>query len=245
MKNQPQISVIIPIYNTEKYLKKCLNSIVNQTLKEIEIICVDDGSTDSSLSILQEYAKKDKRVKIIEKKISTGAGDSRNQGIKIANGEYLWFVDSDDWVDLCACEKVYKQAHQCNADIVIFGAKRYDEKNRQCTPRKFNSDIFPSKIFNARDIAKNIFQISIPVAWDKMFKKSFVVNEKIEFQNIQCCNDIGFVQTCIGIATKITYVDDYLYTHRINTGTNISATRGFFYDCCFKALQSYKKGRIF
>ena len=93
-----KVSVIIPLYNVENYLKQCLDSVVNQTLKEIEIICINDGSTDNSKQILEDYARKDDRIKIINRK-NSGQGVARNVGIKYAKGEYIGFVDSDDWVD--------------------------------------------------------------------------------------------------------------------------------------------------
>ena len=99
-----KISVIVPVYNVEKYLKKCLNSLINQTLNDIEIICVDDGSTDSSIEILKEFELKDDRIIVISQK-NEGAATSRNKGINLAKGEYISFVDSDDWLELDAFEK--------------------------------------------------------------------------------------------------------------------------------------------
>lgn len=94
-----KISIIVPVYNTEKFLEKCLNSLINQTLKDIEIICINDGSTDKSLQILEKFANKDKRIQIINQ-TNSGLSVARNIGIKKAKGEYIGFVDSDDWVDL-------------------------------------------------------------------------------------------------------------------------------------------------
>ena len=119
MTKQPKISVIIPVYNTEKYLKECLDSIVNQTLKDIEIICVDDGSTDDSLSILQEYAKKDNRIMIIDQK-NSGVSSARNSGLDKATGEYLAFVDPDDWIDKDMYEQTIGYMANNDLDIVCF-----------------------------------------------------------------------------------------------------------------------------
>ena len=114
-----KISIIIPVYNTEKYLKKCLDSIINQTLKSLEIICIDDCSTDNSLNILKEYQLKDKRIKIIEQKENKGQGVARNLGLNIAEGEYIGFIDSDDWVDLNFFEKLYFAAKKYNSDVAL------------------------------------------------------------------------------------------------------------------------------
>lgn len=101
-----KISIIVPVYNTEKFLEKCLNSLINQTLKDIEIICINDGSTDKSLQILEKFANKDKRIQIINQ-TNSGLSVARNIGIKKAKGEYIGFVDSDDWVDLNFFEQLY------------------------------------------------------------------------------------------------------------------------------------------
>ena len=116
--NVPKVSVIIPVYKTEDYLRKCLDSVCNQTLKDIEIICINDCSPDGCLEILKEYASKDERIKIIDFKENKGAACARNAGIDAAQGEYLGFVDSDDFIDLDFYEKLYNKAHETGADIV-------------------------------------------------------------------------------------------------------------------------------
>lgn len=122
----PKISIIIPVYNTEKYLSRCLDSAINQTLKDIEIICVNDGSTDNSLDILKEYAAKDNRIKIISKG-NEGAAITRNIGINVATGEYIGFIDSDDYVDLDYFEELYSNAPQYD---VIRGIRVINKENR-------------------------------------------------------------------------------------------------------------------
>ena len=114
----PKVSVIIPVYKTEDYLRKCLDSVCNQTLKDIEIICINDCSPDGCLEILKEYASKDERIKIIDFKENKGAACARNAGIDAAQGEYLGFVDSDDFIDLDFYEKLYIKAKETNAQIV-------------------------------------------------------------------------------------------------------------------------------
>ena len=116
--NKIKISVVIPVYNVEPFIKQCLDSLINQTLKEIEIILVDDCSTDSSGEICDEYAAKDNRVVVIHNKKNIRQGLSRNKGIEIAKGEYIGFVDPDDWVDLDFFEKLYNTAKKNNSDIV-------------------------------------------------------------------------------------------------------------------------------
>ena len=118
----PKISVIIPVYNVEKYLAECLDSCVNQTLRDIEIICVDDCSPDGSITILKKYAKKDSRIKIIRHETNMGLGAARNTGIANALGEYIWFVDSDDFIDMRACQILYDTACKNDADVLTFCA---------------------------------------------------------------------------------------------------------------------------
>ena len=122
----PKVSVIIPVYNTEKFLRKCLDSVCNQTLQDIEIICINDCSTDGSLEILREYAGKDNRIKLIELFENGGAAKARNIGIDIAHGEYIGFVDSDDFVDLDFYEKLYNKAVETGADAVKGKLYLYD-----------------------------------------------------------------------------------------------------------------------
>ena len=111
-----KVSIIVPVYNVEKYLRQCLDSLINQTLQEIEIICVDDGSTDNSSNILSDYAQKDSRI-IVHRQENQGLANARNAGLKLANGEYIGFLDSDDFVDIDFFEKLYQAASSDNADI--------------------------------------------------------------------------------------------------------------------------------
>ena len=134
----PKVSVIIPVYNTEKYLRRCFDSVVNQTLSDIEIICINDCSTDNSLEILQEYASKDKRIKLIDFKVNKGAAIARNIGIDAATGEYIGFVDSDDFVDLDFYEKLYKKAAETGADAVKGKLFLYDNEKKTDISRCFD-----------------------------------------------------------------------------------------------------------
>lgn len=118
-----KVSIIVPVYNVEKYLRKCLDSLINQTLKDIEIICINDGSTDKSLEILEEYKNRDSRIILLNQE-NSGQSVARNRGIEIAKGEYLGFVDPDDWIDLDYYEKLYNAASTNNTDIAVGGIIR-------------------------------------------------------------------------------------------------------------------------
>ena len=125
-----KVSIIVPVYNVEKYLKRCLDSLVNQTLKDIEIICVNDGSTDGSLAILNEYVRNDDRIVVINQE-NSGQSVARNRGIDVAKGEYLGFVDSDDWVSEDYFERLHNSAIQNNAEIAVGGIIRLHRFNRR------------------------------------------------------------------------------------------------------------------
>ena len=116
-----KVSVIVPVYNNEEYLDKCLSSLTEQSLDDIEIICVNDGSSDSSLDILNRYEQKDNRIVVLSQE-NQGAGASRNNGIDIANGEYISFVDADDWLEENALKKLYENAVRNNSDVVLFNS---------------------------------------------------------------------------------------------------------------------------
>ena len=132
----PKVSVIIPVYNVEQYLHECLDSVINQTLKEIEIICVDDGSTDSSLEILKEYAAKDNRITVIAQE-NLHAGVARNAGLTVAKGEYVHFLDSDDWVDLDTYEKLYNIIKKQNVNLIKFKSYTYDSQKNQIIDNEY------------------------------------------------------------------------------------------------------------
>ncbi len=142
----PKVSVIIPVYNTEKYLRKCLDSVCNQTLSDIEIICVNDCSTDSSLEILKGYASKDNRIKLIDFKENKGSAVARNTGIDEATGEYIGFVDSDDWVDLDFYEKLYIRAKHIDAEVVRGNILLYENNEKKYIYENLFTEIEKSKV---------------------------------------------------------------------------------------------------
>lgn len=196
----PKVSVIIPIYNTEKYLRKCLESVCNQTLSDIEIICIDDCSTDNSLNILKEYASKDKRIKLIEFKENKGAAVARNTGIKEAQGEYIGFVDSDDYIDLDFYEKLYTKASETSAEVVkgadykliqYDGSVEIDKQNDKIKKNKLNFwSQFTTAIYKTKLIVDNKidFPIGLLVGEDPVFAMKTAILSK----NIQVIDDAQY-----------------------------------------------------
>ena len=211
--NNIKISVIIPVYNVENYLRQCLDSIINQTLKEIEIICINDGSTDSSKQILEEYALKDERIKIINQK-NKGVSAARNTGIDAATGEYIGFVDSDDWVKLDAYEKLYNKITREDVDIVFSRYNYVFEDGRiEHNPNHFK-ELDEIKI-NSIDENLELLKIS-PSIWTKIFKKSFILDNKIRFPEGVLAEDLFFIVQYLLKANGIVYLNNYFsYNYRI------------------------------
>ena len=235
---QPIVSVIMPVYNGEKYLRQCLDSVVNQTLKDIEIICVDDGSSDSSLSILQEYAKKDERVIVLQQK-NSGAGAARNNGLRNSTGKYLSFLDSDDFFEKEMLEKAVRKIEEDQADFVVFRCDQYlnnsDEyKKANYTLKK--QMLPPYTPFRYRQITDNVFKAFMGWAWDKVYNREFVMKHGLTFQEQRTSNDLLFVFTALVLAEKITYMEDVLVHQRRNNDTSLSNTREKSWFCFYDAL---------
>lgn len=217
------ISIIIPVYNVEKYLRQCLDSIKNQTFKDFECICVNDGSTDDSLSILQEYANKDNRFKIIHQN-NKGISEARNVGIKLSVGDYILFIDSDDFIDSKFCEILYMDAIKYKADIVFGGIyKYYSDK------QKYKVDVLNE--FCGEDIKNcSIKYISIDktnkpfffskfyrghvVAWGRLIQRQLLKNNEICFYKEKVAEDYTFTALNLLYAKNIVINETVNYYYR-------------------------------
>lgn len=236
----PKVSVVIPVYNTEKYLAECLDSLQKQTLKDIEIICVDDGSTDNSLEVLKEYANRDSRFLILEQK-NLYAGAARNVGLKIARGEFVIFLDSDDFFAEDLLEKIYLKGQETEADIVLFGGNKYDvNKNIYIADPSFLKKEFLGKLvtFSRKDIPDNILTLSNPAPWTKLYRRQFIEKERLQFQLFPNSNDVYFTLCALSIADKITYVDEALVTYRIGMQNNTQSRKKNNPLCFLKAYMA-------
>lgn len=181
---KPLVSVIVPVYNVEKYLKKCVDSIINQTLKDIEIILVDDGSTDNCPSIIDEYARNDDRVIAIHKE-NGGQGSARNKGLDISSGDYIGFVDSDDWIDSNMYEQLYISAQKENADIAVCNRKVFDENSNLKIAVNVSEKIIEINKNNIIDyVIDQMFYPHTVVVYNKIFKKSIIYNHNIKFKEV-------------------------------------------------------------
>ncbi|EJT5929239.1 TPA: glycosyltransferase [Clostridium perfringens] len=185
---KPAVSVIVPIYNVEKYLSKCIESIINQTLTNIEIILVDDGSTDNSGFIADEYEKKDERIKVFHKE-NGGQGSARNLGLDIANGEYIGFIDSDDWIDLDMYEKLYNNAINNDVSISICNRRVLDENDSIKTVVKIEEKIIENVKNNIINyIIDDLLYKHTVVVYNKLYKTEILKNNKIYFKEV---NEVG------------------------------------------------------
>ena len=211
--DSPNVSVIIPVFNNENLLNKCLNSIQNQSLNNIEIICIDDGSSDGSFNILKNYESTDARFKVFQQE-NKGAGFARNKGIDESCGEYILFVDSDDFIENDTCEKLYEQAKRLDCDLILFDSIRHFENNRNLNLIHFkkNNEInYKQKVFYYEYFRDRIFDGEYGVIWNKFYKSSFIKNNDIRFPKHKIYNDVEFhVKTTI-LAKRISYVEGIFY----------------------------------
>lgn len=207
-----EISIIVPVYNVEKYLKKCIDSIMNQTFKNFELILVDDGSTDGSSNICDEYEKVDKRITVVHKR-NGGLSSARNAGIDIANGKYITFIDSDDFVDNRYCEYLYSTIIEYDADIVISDFIRYKSKEEILSSD--NRIIISVK--DGKSACKELYSNSVVkyvVAWGKLFKSELV--RKHYFLEGKIHEDEFFTYKLYYESNVVVELFNKLYYYRIN-----------------------------
>ena len=217
----PLVSVIIPVYNTEKYLKECLDSVLNQTLKEIEVICIDDKSTDNSLNILEKYAKKDSRIKLIKNEENTGQAIARNIGLNEVKGEYISFIDSDDKIDLDTYEKLYNFS-KAKQDVIIFNMVRLDNKGNISESELHLKSI--KRTEENTNLLKNKDLVYDTTAGNKFIKTSFLKENNIKFID-KLYEDILFSMELFIATNSVGILKDVNYYWRRRKNTNKSTTQ--------------------
>lgn len=221
----PKLSIIIPVYNVEKYLPKCLGSILEQPFKDLEVICVNDGSTDGSLDVLQKIKKNDDRVVIIDKK-NEGSGIARNIGLSTAQGEYVYFIDSDDWLEANVLAKIIAKADELQTDILVFGGLSYYNgkgQNGAYSKNKLPKKYF-GKVVSAKDIKKDIFKFP-STAWTKLYRRSFLIKNEIKFQNIRAGQDqLPFFHSMI-TADRIAILPENIYCYQKNREGSVTSVK--------------------
>lgn len=224
-----KVSILVPIYNVEKYLELCLDSLVNQTLKDIEIVCINDGSTDKSIKIIERYAKDDDRIVIIDKK-NSGYGDSMNRGLKKATGEYIGIVESDDFTDLNAFERFYQLAKGYNADIVR--ANYYHFKGGINTKFNYIEQADVLKVVNPIDRPWIFYQA--PAIWSAIYKRSFLEKNHIKFLPTPGASyqDTSFNFKALACAQRVVFTDEAFLHYRLdNESSSVNNPGKVFYVC--------------
>lgn len=221
-----KVSVVMPVYNCAAYLRQCLDSVLNQTLREIEILCVDDGSTDGSYEILLEYQEKDARLSVLRQEHKF-AGAARNLGKAHATGDYIIFWDADDYFEPKALEVLYKRIVDMDADICVCGAYKF------YTGMQGNAmyDVYMIKgytkgleVFNRHTNPDYILNFTAAVPWNKLYRRAFVEELQLDFQEIRNANDVFFTINALCRAERITTVAERLIGYRVNIGEGLVAT---------------------
>ena len=225
-KSSPLVSIIVPIYNVEKYLNKCIDSIINQTLKDIEIILVNDGSSDNCGNIIDEYAKQDERIIAIHKE-NGGQSSARNMGLDIAKGKYVGFIDSDDWIELDMYESMYQRIEATSSDVCVCGRNQYSNEYRFENSLNLDNEVFDFNHYKKQDyIVNRLFYKHTVSTCNKIYKLDLVHKNNIKFKDVSYVGseDALFNYSFVLIANKICSVNRSYYN---NLGRIGSTTRNY------------------
>lgn len=216
-----KISIIVPIYNVEKYIEKAIESIINQTYKNLEIILINDESKDKSIEICKKYIKQDKRIKVINQK-NKGLSGARNTGLENATGEYIMFIDPDDTYELDACENLYNEIENTDADYVIANYRNMDEDDTKWENPAFDINKY-NKMEVSIDEPTKCFYVMNSGVWNKIFKKKFLDEIKVKFVEKTPAEDAIFTTYCFIKAQKVYYIPDVVYNYRLRESDSISS----------------------
>lgn len=223
----PKVSVIIPIFNAGQYLRQCLESVASQTARDIEIICVDDGSSDDSVEVLKSYALQDERIRVFTQK-NQGVSAARNAGLDLASGEYVAFLDADDFFEPTMIEEMYTSCTAHDADIGICKIRYlYIDKGTQIEASwSLRMDLLPDTLpFNRADMTANLLLSMTPSVWNKLFKRSFIAEHGLRFSpELQRAEDVAFTYLALINAQRVTAVDKALVNYRSGNPTGLQAT---------------------
>lgn len=221
-KDTPKVSVVIPVYNADKHLQECLDCVVNQDLKNIEIICVDDGSTDDSLKILDQYKEKDTRLSVFKQQ-NQGSAVARNKGLQSAEGEYIVFLDSDDVFSSKLLSSVYRQAAEHKPDVIVFNYNVLNGYTGAVGGSFLSVDPrLQNQIIKPLDIKDKIFNTFANNVWNKAFKKQFLLENNLLFdKELRRAQDALFTNKALVLAESLIYDDSTLVSYR--TGSDESA----------------------
>lgn len=223
----PSISVILPVFNGEDYILDTLDSILNQSFTDFELICVDDGSTDSSPQILEQISKRDPRVSVIAQS-NQGPGAARNKGLDHASGTYVVMLDADDRYSHTLLEKLYNRAVAVDADVVVTRSSEFEDGTDRQHEAWWTLNVcqIPDKeVFSSQDMRDCIFTAFIGWPWDKLFKRAFIEDHGIRYPILQNSEDLYFVFLALAKAQRISIVEEPLIQHRIGRSGSVSSSR--------------------
>ena len=240
-----KISILVPIYNVEKYLRQCLDSLVNQTLKDIEIICLNDGSTDSSPDMIKEYAKNDSRIIIVNQK-NSGYGDSMNKGLKKASGEYIGIVESDDFIELNAFERLYGLAKKFGADVARSNYFHFKDGNN--TKYDYVDTHDTGRLIDPASRTWIFYQA--PAIWSAIYKRSFIEEHKIDFLPTPGASyqDTGFNFKVWASTHKAVFTDEAFLHYRLDNESSSVNNPGKVYNVCkeYAEIEDYlRRNKIY
>ena len=239
-----KVSVIIPVYNIAAQLRQCLDSVAGQTLADLEIICVDDGSTDASSDILAEFTARDRRFTVLTQ-ANAGPGAARNLGLSHATGEYLIFLDSDDWFAPELLEKLLRQAERTGADITICRSVEFDTATGREYPSAWmlKTEYLPDReVFAPRDVADYLFQFTYGWPWDKLYRTGFVRDKGLRYPPLPNSEDLVFVFRSMALAERITVINETLVHHRTRRAESVSNSRRYAPEVPWQALCLLREG---
>lgn len=235
-----KISVIIPVYNTEQYLEKCIQSVLDQTYTNLEIICVDDGSTDNSGAILDDFAKRDERIKVIHKE-NGGLVSARKTGVVLATGEYTSYVDSDDWIDIDMYDKLIEGIQGEHPDVVLFGSKKEYPDKTEVRYESLKPGIYHQNEFErlVNEHVQNCEYFYTPIVmqyvWSKLFKTKLLKEEQLKVSDDISLGEDCLSYACILRANKVLVMDIQPYHYRVRPGSIVHKENQ--YDKCLSLIR--------
>ena len=235
---KPKISVIIPVFNAEQFLRQCLDSVLRQPMKALEIICVNDGSTDASLQILEEYAKKDSRIHVISQN-NQHAGIARNNGLENANGEYIHFLDADDKLTDNAYKKAYEIAHKFKLDwikVKAYGIHAFTEDIIcEFAPNMMTIDSY-KRPFSFLESARELTSVQFCAIWCGLYRRAYLIENNIRFSSLYCYNDMPFYFLAAAHAKRVMVADIYLLYYRRYNPESLAGSNLRRFDCLMEAF---------
>lgn len=229
----PLVSIIVPIYNVEQYLKECLDSLVNQTLQDIEIICVNDGSPDNSADIVRKYMQADSRIKLIEQE-NRGLSGARNAGLKVAKGEYVYFMDSDDWLEHDAMEMCYQVAIRDNVDVVLFDALSFKDGVENCSGEIQNTydrskllQSYANQAMPAKQLFKQMIQTGAMRASVclNFIRRELLMKNNLDFKEGLIHEDELFTPQLYALASSMIYIPHMFFHRRVRLGSIMTSVK--------------------